>query len=42
MEKIKITSEEARDWIIRCVVGNIRKEDLDDERTSEINSLDLM
>ena len=42
MDKKKITPEESPDWIIRCIVGNISKEDLDDERTSEINSLDLM
>ena len=42
MENKKILPEEANEWIQRCIVGNITKEDLDDERTAEINSLDLM
>ena len=34
--------DEADEWLVRCVVGNIYKDDLDNERTNEINSLDLM
>ena len=30
------------DWINRCVVGKIVKNELDDERKSETNALDYM
>lgn len=42
MENRKVTQDEADEWLVRCVVGNIFKDDLDNERTNEINSLDLM
>lgn len=37
-----VSEEEATAWITRCLVGNIRKGDLDDERMNETNSLDMM
>ena len=40
--KQDITKEESRDWIKSCMVGNITKADLDDERARETNQLDLI
>ena len=37
-----VSEEESTDWIRRCLVGNMRKGDLDDERMNETNSLDMM
>lgn len=33
---------EAEDFIYTCVIGNIKKEELDLQRNNEINSLDMM
>jgi bifunctional DNA-binding transcriptional regulator/antitoxin component of YhaV-PrlF toxin-antitoxin module len=41
-EKKMVSEDEATAWITRCLVGNIRKGDLDDERMNETNSLDMM
>jgi len=42
MDNKPVPQDEADEWLVRCVVGNIYKDDLDNERTNEINSLDLM
>lgn len=33
--------EEAKSWVKRVVVGDISKSDLDEERLSETNSVDM-
>ena len=38
----KVHQDDATGWIKRCLVGNIKKGDLDDERMNETNSLDMM
>ena len=38
----KVPVDDATDWLRRSLVGNIKKGDLDDERMSETNSLDMM
>mgnify|MGYP004007267825 CR=1 FL=1 len=36
-----IATDEATSWIKRCIVGNIRKDELDDERLEETNNMDM-
>lgn len=36
-----IKQDDAKQWIKRCVVGNIRKSELDEERLLETNSMDM-
>lgn len=36
-----IKADDASKWIKRCVVGNIRKSELDEERLLETNSMDM-
>lgn len=37
-----VKAEEAADWLKRCVIGGISKEDLDEQRRKEINGLDML
>jgi hypothetical protein len=41
-KSIDVEVPDSAPWIKRCLVGNIAKADLDDERKKETNSLDLM
>ena len=41
MNRSKVLPSEAQDWIKRCVVGNIRKAELDEERLLETNAMDM-
>lgn len=34
--------DEAGDWLKRCIVGKITKEQLDEQRQKEINNLDML
>lgn len=34
--------DEAGDWIKRCIIGNITKEQLDTQRQKEISNLDML
>jgi hypothetical protein len=40
--KKKIMPFEAKTWIKKCIVGNISKTELDNERMKETNALDMM
>lgn len=40
--RYEVPQEESIAWIKRCVVGNISKKELDNERMKETNSLDMM
>lgn len=41
-KKYEVPTSESIAWIKRCVVGNITKKELDNERMKETNSLDMM
>ena len=41
MNRSKVLPGDAQDWIKRCVVGNIRKAELDEERLLETNAMDM-
>jgi len=41
MNRQKVKPEDAQNWIKRCVVGNIRKAELDEERLLETNAMDM-
>lgn len=41
-EKKEIPENDAQNWINRCIVGKITKNELDDERRKETNALDYM
>jgi hypothetical protein len=41
-KSVDVPLSEATGWVKRCLVGNIIKSDLDEERKKETNSLDLM
>jgi hypothetical protein len=39
--KEQVSPDQAISWVNRCVVGNIKKSDLDNERLNETNSMDM-
>jgi hypothetical protein len=39
--KEQVSPDQAISWVNRCVVGNIKKRDLDNERLNETNSMDM-
>lgn len=42
-KKEKFTDkDEPAEWINRCVVGKVSKEELDDQRNEEMNTLDFI